>query len=94
MKQSESATNPTFVDAVSFDKLRKGMIVLGTIRDAFPDYVVVQLPNKVTGLIQKYKSTSIPLNEVVTLGQILPMVVTDATSETISTKVGILQQKK
>ena len=94
MKQSESATKPTFVDAVSFDKLRKGMIVLGTIRDAFPDYVVVQLPNKVTGLIQKYKSTSMSLNEVVTLGTILPMVVIDVTSETISTKVGILEEKK
>lgn len=71
-----------FIESVSFQKLSKGMKLLGIIREVAPDYAVVSLPSMLTGFIRRNAGNR--LDHIVSVGMVLPVVVVKATSETVN----------
>ncbi len=91
--QSSSAKKPAFIEAISFQKLAKGMKLLGIVREVASEYAIVSLPNMLTGFIKKDK-TGVPVDRVVSVGQFLSVIIVKATSESVKTKGGTSQTKR
>lgn len=85
---SDDRKKPAFIESVSFQKLGKGMKLLGIVREVAPEYAVVSLPSMLTGFIRRDSNSGISLDHVVSVGMVLPVVVLKATSETINESVG------
>ncbi len=80
---SEDKKKPAFIESVSFQKLTKGMKLLGIVREVAPDYAVVSLPSMLTGFIRRDSNSGLRVDHVVSVGMVLPVVVLKATSETV-----------
>jgi len=80
---SAAYKKPAFIESISFQKLAKGMKLLGIVREVAPDYAVVSLPSMLTGFIRRDSNSGIRLDHVVNVGMVLPVVVVKATSETV-----------
>ena len=70
---SEDKKKPAFIESVSFQKLTKGMKLLGIVREVAPDYAVVSLPSMLTGFIRRDSNSGLRVDHVVTVG-LFPMV--------------------
>jgi len=82
--ESSSHKKPAFIESLSFQKVAKGMKMLGVVRQVAPEYAVVSLPSMFTGFIRRDSNSGIRLDHVVSVGMVLPVAVLRATSETVS----------
>ena len=83
---SSSQKKPAFIESISFQKLTKGMKLLGIVREVAEEYAVVSLPSMLTGFIRRDSNGGIRLDHVVCVGMVLPVAVVKATSETVNEK--------
>lgn len=77
---------PAFIESISFQKLTKGMKLLGIVREVAEEYAVVSLPSMLTGFIRRDTNAGVRLDHVVSVGMVLPVVIVKATSETVKNK--------
>lgn len=83
---SAKQKKPAFIESISFQKLTKGMKLLGVVREVAEEYAVVSLPSMLTGFIRPNTNSSTRLDHVLSVGMVLPVVILKATSETINEK--------
>ncbi len=92
--QSASSKKPAFIEAISFQKLAKGTKLIGIVKEVASEYAVISLPNMLTGFVRSDTKSGVPLDRVLSAGQILPVVVVKATSETVKSRDGSSSQMK
>lgn len=81
---SGGSSKAAFIEAVSFQKMAKGIKLLGIIREVSSDYALVSLPNMLTGYIRRDDKAKLGLDKVIQVGMVLSVVVLKATSETVA----------
>jgi rRNA biogenesis protein RRP5 len=83
MASGNNGQKPAFIESLSFQKIAKGTKLLGIVREVAPEYAVVSLPSMLTGFIRPESNSGVPLNRVVDLGMMLPVVVLKTASESV-----------
>jgi len=82
LTKGPSNENVTFIEPLSFQKLAKGTKLLGMIREVAPEYAVVSLPSMLTGFVRRDPDFGFELQQVVSVGMVLPVVVLRASADT------------
>lgn len=82
--KKDGHSKAALIESLSFNKLGKGTRLLGLVRDVAPDYVVVSLPNMLTGFVRRVKETDTPLTDVYNKNTMMAFTIVKTTAETVA----------